>query len=151
MTPKKTPVETGTTLTLCGKASADRKSVTVRVNYKDTRIDGPVEMIPVVTQITPVFEGGSQGKPVPFAQFLQVAKVDTLTVEKQDLSIPSGGHMVIAGPSRMEEVRTEFGPPVLSKIPYLNRMYKNVGVGKVTVRTYLVVSPRVLEEPALRR
>ena len=147
MIPKKTAVETGTTTTLCGKASADRKTVTVRVNYKDAWIDGPVEMIPVVTQIAPVFEGGSQGKPIPFAQFLQVAKVETLTVDKKDLAIPSGGHMVIAGPARMQEERQEFGPPVLSKIPYLNRMYRNGGVGRVTVRTYLIVSPLVLDVP----
>jgi general secretion pathway protein D len=46
------------------------------------------------------------------------------------------------------EARNEFGPPVLSKIPYVNRMFKNVGIGRTTVRTYLVVTPRVLEVPA---
>lgn len=143
--PKQTPVETGTIMTLHGKASADRKTVTVRLKYDDTRVEGPVEMIPVTTKITPIFEGGSQGKPVPFTQYIQAPKVETLTVEKQDLVIPSGSHMLIAGPTRMQEERQEFGPPMLSKIPYLNRMYKNVGVGRTTVRTYVVVSPLVLD------
>lgn len=85
---------------------------------------------------------------VPFTQYLQAPKVETLTVEKQDLVIPSGGHVLIAGPTRMQEERQEFGPPMLSKIPYVNRMYKNVGIGRTTVRTYLIVSPLVLDVPA---
>jgi hypothetical protein len=147
LVPKNAPVETGTTLTLCGKASSDKKTVVVRVNYTDARVEGLVETIPITNQITPVFEGGSKGKPVPFTQYLQVPKVETLTIEKTDLTIPSGGHAVIAGPTRAQEVRQEFGPPVLSKVPYLNRMYKNVGVGRMTVRTYLIVSPLVIEVP----
>ncbi|MBP3954230.1 hypothetical protein J8F10_02830 [Gemmata sp. G18] len=147
LVPKNTPIETGTTLTLCGRASADRKTVTMRVGYKDARVEGPVELIPVTTQITPVFEGGSQGKPIPFTQYLQAPKVETLTVEKRDLTVPSGGHVIVAGPTRTQEDRYEFGPPVLSKIPYINRMYKNVGVTRTTVRTYLIVSPLVLHVP----
>jgi type II secretory pathway component GspD/PulD (secretin) len=146
LVPKHTPVETGITLTLHGKASADRKTVTLRVNYKDVRVEGPVEMIPVTTKITPIFEGGSRGTPVPVTQYLQVPKVEALTVEK-DLTISSGGHVLIAGPTRMQEERQEFGPPVLSKIPYVNRMYKNVGVARTTLRTYLIVSPLVLSVP----
>jgi hypothetical protein len=147
LVPKHTPVETGITLTLQGKSSADRKTVTVRLSYKDARVEGPIEMIPVTTKITPVYEGGSQGKPIPVTQYLQVPKVETLTVEKADLTIPSGGHAIIAGPTRMQEERMEFGPPVVSRIPYLNRMYKNVGIGRSTVRTYLIVSPLVLDVP----
>jgi hypothetical protein len=145
--PKNTPVDTGTTLTLCGKASADMKTVTVRVNYADARVAGPVETVPVTTLVTPIFEGGSQGKPVPFTQYLQVPRLETLTIDKTDLPIPSGGHMVIAGPTRLQEGRNEVPPPVVSKIPYLNRLYKNAGVGRTTVRTYLIVSPRVLSAP----
>jgi hypothetical protein len=148
MVPKNTPVETGTTLTLCARASADRNYAAVRVNYTDARVEAPVETVPVTTQITPVFEGGSRGKPIPFTQYLQVPRVETLTIEEPALTIPSGGHGVIPGPTRTQEVRQEFGPPVLSRVPYLNRVYKNVGVGRATVKTYLIVSPLVLEVPA---
>ena len=142
--PKHTPVETGTTLTLCARASTDRKAVTVRVHYTDARVE-TVEMIPVTTQVPPA--EGVRGKSAPFTQYLQVPKVETLTVEKKDLTIPSGGHVIVPGPTRTQETRQEFGPPVLSTIPYVNRMYKNVGIGRETVRTYLIVSPLVLEVP----
>jgi hypothetical protein len=147
MVPKHTPVETGTTLTLCARASADRKSAALRVYYSDARVVTPVEMVPVTSQITPVFEGGSRGKPIPFTQYLQAPRVETLTIEKPEMVIPSGGHMIIPGPTRTQEVRQEFGPPVLSKVPYLSRMFKSVGVGRTTVQTYLIVSPLVLEVP----
>jgi type II secretory pathway component GspD/PulD (secretin) len=154
MVPKNTPVDTGTTLSLCGKAAADGKGVTVRVNFQDTRVDGPVELVPVTSQITPVFEGGSQGKPVPFTQFLQVPRIETLTIEKADLVIPFGGHAVIPGPTRVSEGRYECGPPVLSRIPYLNRMFKNTGTMRTTQRTYLIVSPVAVsadQDPAPQR
>ena len=53
--------------------------------------------------------------------------------------------VVIAGPVSTQEVREEYGPPVLAKVPYLNRLFKNVGYSKVPAKTYLVVSPRVIE------
>lgn len=148
MVPRNTPVETGTTLTLCARASADRKYTLVGVNYTDARVETPVETVPVTSQVTPVFEGGSRGKPVPVTQFLQAPRVETVTIGKPDLTIPSGGHVIIPGPTRMQEVRQEFGPPVLSKVPYLSRMVKTVGMGRTTVQTYLIVSPLVLEVPA---
>lgn len=147
MVPKHTPVETGTTLTLCGKVAADGKTVGVRVSYKDVRVEEPVELVPVTTRITPVFEGGAQGMPVPFTQYLQVPQVETLTAEKGDLAIPSGGHAVVAGPTRVWEERQEWGTPVLSKIPHVGRLFKNRGVERTTLRTYLVVSPLVLDAP----
>jgi hypothetical protein len=147
LVPKNTPVDTGTTLTLWGKASADLRTVGVRLGYTDVRVEEPTEMVPVTTKITPVFEGGSQGKPVPLTQFLQVPRVETVAIEPAELTIPSGGHAVIPGPTRVREERREFGPPVSSKIPYISRMFKNVGIGRVAVRTYLVVSPKVLDMP----
>lgn len=40
------------------------------------------------------------------------------------LCVPAGGYCLIGG---LFTERTEFGPPVLSKIPHLNRLVKNVG------------------------
>lgn len=148
--PRHTAVETGTTLTLCAKVTPDGKTVGVRVSYQDVRVEGLVETVPVTTQVAPV----AGGKPAPFTQYLQVPRIETLTIEPRDLTIPSGGHAVVAGPTSVREERREFGPPVLSKVPYVSRMYKNVGVGRTAVRTYLIVSPLVIEmppEPSSRR
>jgi type II secretory pathway component GspD/PulD (secretin) len=46
------------------------------------------------------------------------------------------------------ETRQEFGPPVLSRIPYVNRLFKNVGVGRETEKVFLMVTPRVIVHQA---
>src|SRR5581483_6378280 len=89
--PKNAPVDLGETLTLCGRVTADGKSVTLRANLTRTQLSGDnVELVPVVTQIIPVFEGGSQGKPVSFTQFLQAPDLKTEKIEKT-ATVPCGG------------------------------------------------------------
>lgn len=149
LVPKNTTVETGLTLTLRGKVTSDRKFVLTNVGYRDVRVEGNVERIPVTTMVAPVFEGGSQGVPVPFTQFLQAPQIQTLKLGKTDLRILTGSHAVIAGPTFVQEIREEFGPPILSSVPYLNRLFRSVGISKVTMRTVLIVSPRVLEPEAV--
>ena len=38
----------------------------------------------------------------------------------------------------------EFGPPVLSKIPYIDRLFKNVGYGRDTSSLLIMVTPRII-------
>jgi hypothetical protein len=47
---------------------------------------------------------------------------------------------------RMEEDRETFETPVLSSIPYVSRLFTSVGVTRVPVRTYLVLSAVVIED-----
>jgi type II secretory pathway component GspD/PulD (secretin) len=145
LVPKVTPVELGTTLALRGRVSADKKFVTVNASYTNRHLEKNVELIPIVTQVTPVFEGGSQGKPIPFTQYLQAPQVEMTKIAKDDLTVAYGAHAVIAGPTSVQESRVEYGPPRLSQIPYVNRLFKNVGIGRTTMRTILIVSPVVIE------
>jgi general secretion pathway protein D len=152
--PKEVPTEIGFKFAVGGRLAADGKTITARIKYTDAQVVGEPRLVPVVTYVPPVLKDGSKGQSVPFTQYLQVPRIETLTIEKQNLTIPTGGHAILAGPTRVKEMRQEFGPPVLSKIPYVNRMYKNVGIGRETTRTYLIVSPKVLDvapEPMAQR
>jgi type II secretory pathway component GspD/PulD (secretin) len=142
--PRNTAMDVGEKLNLGGRIAADRKAIVARVQYTNTRVE-KVDLIPVTSKITPIFEGASQGVPVPVTHYIQSPQIETTTIEKKDLTIPAGCHAVLVGPEVVREARQEFGPPVLSKIPYVNRMFKNVGLGRETVRTVLIVTPRVLE------
>lgn len=122
---KVTTAPTGDAVTLCGRVGPDGKTVTLRVNMTRTQVAGKVELLPVVTQITPVYEGGSQGVPVPFTQYVQTPEFKTFTAERT-AAVPDCGTVVVGG--WKEACRSEFGPPTLSKIPYLNRLFKNVGI-----------------------
>jgi hypothetical protein len=121
LVPKNTEVDLGDTLTLRGTASADRKFVTLRVNMSRTTLVGDVELVPVTMTIKPVFEGGSQGQPIPFTQFLQVPDLKTQTIEKS-VVVPTGETVILGGWNE-----SGVATPMMSKIPYLNRLYKNVG------------------------
>lgn len=125
-------------------ASADRRFVRLNLPVTMSAQSGTVvPLFPVTTFITPVFEGGSQGVPIPFTQFLQQPAFITLTIQTT-VVCPDGGTVLLGGLKTLNEGRNEFGPPFLSKIPYLNRLFKNVGVGRETRHVMIMVTPRII-------
>jgi len=60
------------------------------------------------------------------------------------VSVPDGGTVLLGGIKRLREGRNEFGVPILSKIPYVNRLFKNVGLGRKTESLMLMVTPRII-------
>ncbi|MDO4558764.1 MAG: hypothetical protein Q4C47_07355, partial [Planctomycetia bacterium] len=69
------------------------------------------------------------------------------------VSVPDGGTILLGGIKRLRESRSEAGVPILCKIPYLSRLFKNVGVGRETESLMMMVTPRIIipkeEEEAL--
>ena len=102
--PKNVAIFLGDALTLQGRVSADANYVHVRAGLARTHLVGPVELVPVATRITPVFEGGSQGQPVPFTQFIQVPDVRKEHVEKSAI-VPTGETLVIGEWKEIEEIQ----------------------------------------------
>ena len=60
------------------------------------------------------------------------------------VSVPDGGTVLLGGIKRMSEGRDERGVPMLSKVPYINRLFKNVGIGRTTQSLMLMVTPRII-------
>jgi len=60
------------------------------------------------------------------------------------VSVPDGGTVLLGGIKRLSEGRNEFGVPMLSKIPYLNRLFKNASVGRETQSLMMMVTPRII-------
>ena len=135
----------GDAVTLCGRVTADGTAVSLRVYAARTRLlDEKVELVPVTTMITPVFEGGSQGKPVPFTQFVQAPKLKTDSCEAA-CKVPDGATLVVGGWTEAGG-RVETCPPAVSRIPYLNRLFKNVGIGPDR-EVIVLATPRVIAPP----
>ncbi len=123
--PQNKPVDLGDTLTMCARVSADGKFVNLRANYTRTRlVSEKVELVPVVTQVTPIFEGGSQGTPIPFTQYLQTPELKTNKAEKTAV-VPISGTVVLG--SWTEPGESPFGPPK-GYHPYVYRLFKNPSV-----------------------
>ena len=60
------------------------------------------------------------------------------------VSVPDGGTVLLGGIKTMQEERLESGVPFLSNIPYVNRLFKNVGISRSTASQMLMVSPRII-------
>ena len=60
------------------------------------------------------------------------------------VSVPDGGTILLGGIKRLREARTERGTPILSKIPYLNRLFKNSAIGRETNTLMMTVTPRII-------
>ena len=60
------------------------------------------------------------------------------------VSVPDGGTVLLGGIKRLSEGRNEFGVPILNKMPYINRLFKNVGIGRETQSLMMMVTPRII-------
>jgi len=60
------------------------------------------------------------------------------------VSVPDGGTILLGGIKRLSEGRNERGVPMLSKLPYINRLFKNVGIGRTTQSLMMMVTPRII-------
>ncbi len=60
------------------------------------------------------------------------------------VSVPDGGTVLLGGIKRLSEGRTERGVPILSKIPYINRLFKNTAIGRTTESLMMMVTPRII-------
>lgn len=60
------------------------------------------------------------------------------------VSVPDGGTVLLGGVKRLSEERREEGVPMLSKLPYISRLFKNVGIGRTTQSLMMMVTPRII-------
>jgi type II secretory pathway component GspD/PulD (secretin) len=140
--PTVTSIPNGTRLTVQAVVSSDRRFVRLTV----------VPLIQTVEAINNVrtlnvqgaaggagaFGGGSTATAT--IQLPTVSQVTVLTT----VSVPDGGTVLLGGLKAHSEARNEYGTPVLSKIPYLNRLFKNQATARVTSSLMLLVSPRIV-------
>jgi type II secretory pathway component GspD/PulD (secretin) len=144
--PTNAPMPTGgVTLSLQAVVSADRRFV--RLNLTGITLtnlaSAVIPLFPTPVVVTPSFEGGFTGQPVVFTQFLQQPVFNTISVSTS-VAVPDGGTVLLGGLKRLSEGRNEFGPPILSKIPYINRLFKNVGYGREVQNLMMMVTPRII-------
>ena len=124
-------------------------------------------LVPFFSQITDVdtftFEGrrtsrsGSEtidpetGEPIETDESEDVIQGTTVqlpsfasTSVQTTVSVPDGGTILLGGIKRLAEGRVERGVPMLSKIPYISRLFKNVAVGRDSQSLMLMVTPRII-------
>ena len=113
--------------------SSDEKSGT------DVRVPGADGFVGLTNGVASSgeLELQSNGTTLQLPEFL-------FTTVTTTVSVPDGGTVLLGGIKRLREGRNEFGVPILSKIPYINRLFKNVGLGRTTDSLMLMVTPRII-------
>ncbi|HLW68596.1 MAG TPA: hypothetical protein VKS79_24970 [Gemmataceae bacterium] len=124
--------------------SADRESVLLDVHMQNhSLVSETVPLVSVTYFVLPQQADGRDGPCIPFTQFIQQPRVNHLDVSVSK-NIPSGQSMLVYCGQQEHETRWESGPPILSRIPYVNRLFKKVGCGTETQHVLLLITPRVI-------
>jgi type II secretory pathway component GspD/PulD (secretin) len=140
--PRNEPIDVGIRMTAQPAVSADRRFVHLFLKVEQTDVAEQVPLMPVAVPVK-----DSEGNSVQFQQFVQQPQLSRLSIEKM-VAIPDGGTVVFGGCRKSAEVRNEYGPPVLSKVPYVNRLFKNVGYGREVRQVLVLVTPRIIVQEA---
>ncbi|WP_406699819.1 type II secretory pathway, component PulD [Singulisphaera sp. Ch08] len=137
--PTPTPFPNGVTLTVTPVVSADRRYVRMTLSPVFTVIEG------FDTIAVPAAVGGSGlgGGSASINAQIQLPRFNLTTVNTT-VTVPDGGTVLLGGVKRLNEERKEFGVPVLSKTPMLNRLFRNIGIGRTTSSLMLMVTPRII-------
>ena len=60
------------------------------------------------------------------------------------VTVPDGGTVLLGGVKLMNESRAEAGVPILGKTPYINRLFRNIGITRDTNSLMIMVTPRII-------
>ena len=112
------------TFTFTGSSSSSSGSAAVNPSDETNNVQNQVETF-------------TSGTTVQLPEFKFVTVNTTV-------SVPDGGTILLGGIKRLSEGRVERGVPMLSKLPYVNRLFTNVGIGREAESLMLMVTPRII-------
>jgi type II secretory pathway component GspD/PulD (secretin)/tetratricopeptide (TPR) repeat protein len=138
--PQISPIQDGVTLQVTPVVTADRR-------YVRLTLSPFFQVLSDVQTFTfgagAVGGGGLGGGAADLQSTLQLPIVSN-TFVMTTVTVPDGGTVLLGGIKRLTEQRLEFGTPVLSKIPTINRLFRNIGIGRTTDSLMLMVTPRII-------
>ena len=144
----------GTSLSVQAVVSADRRFVRLTMVPFFSRI-GDVDTFTFVGKTTT--DSGTSTKD-PTDDTKSVSNNATTTTEGTTVqlptfafttvvttvSVPDGGTVLLGGIKRLREGRNERGIPIFSKVPYVSRLFRNVGIGRDAQSLMMMVTPRII-------
>jgi general secretion pathway protein D len=145
----------GTQLTVQSVVTPDRRFVRMTLNPSFTSVTDRERTFTFTgsrTSDSGTTVTGPDGEPLPDNDNQQDTFVGS-TVQLPTLAqtsiqttvvVPDGGTILLGGIKRLSEGREERGVPMLSKIPYINRLFSNVGIGRDANTFMMTVTPRII-------
>ena len=143
--PQQNAVPFGVGMTVTPVVSADRRFVRLNLNPTLQNLASATVPLLPVQQIVPqlLYDNISPPQPTVFTMFFQQPSMSFITLNTT-VMVPDGGTVLMGGLKTLTEGRNEAGPPVLSKIPYLSRLFTNVGYGRETQSLMIMVTARII-------
>ena len=144
----------GTSLSVQAVVSADRRFVRLTMVPFFSRI-GDVDTFTFVGETT-TNSGTSTKDPTDDTKTVKDGAVTTtsgttvqlptfaFTTVVTTVSVPDGGTVLLGGIKRLREGRNERGIPILAKVPYVSRLFRNVGIGRDAQSLMMMVTPRII-------
>ncbi len=114
---------------------ADKRYVTMNLRPGVSQPVGPMSVIP--------YSGGASGAATAADAFIQLPNIQRQVV-RTTVSVPDGGTLLIGGMKTTQEIETEAGVPVLSKIPVLKRLYSARNIVKDEQVLLILVKPTII-------
>jgi hypothetical protein len=146
--PKTEVIPLGVRIALQPTIAADRRSVRLHLDLNMNQLaSGEVPLFPITTPIEPIGEGAPKAKPETFTQYIQQPRVNRLNLDRT-LAIPDGKTAVLTGlVKRCDAGKYEYGPPILSDIPCIGRLFRNVGTQYEMHHLLVLATPRICVRP----
>ncbi len=142
--PHNQPFTTGMTMNVQPVVSADGHFVKMKFAVEDTELaDAQPPLHAVTTLVTPVYEGGAKGQPVPFTQYVQSPVFEHHRVARTFV-VPDGGTAVLTGWKKKAATQAVI-PDVLRDLPFVSCLFLNAcQAAPANERVLVLVTPRVL-------
>ncbi len=144
----------GTQLSVQSVVSQDKRFVRMTLNPQFTRIEAPDRQFTFQGRRTSrrdssiLNPNGTPSQTDEEEDIIEGTTVQQPTVGQTSIgttvNVPDGGTILMGGIKRLREGRVERGTPILSKIPYLNRLFKNDAIGRETTTLMMTVTPRII-------
>jgi general secretion pathway protein D len=141
-------VQSGVLLDVQATVSSDRKYVTLTLRPQLATL---IDLLPFTFQ-TGAAAGGTTTQPVigdngfgtnnPSGTIQQ--PILQITEVRTTVSVPDGGTLLLGGQAIAGEVEREAGVPVLSKVPFLKRLFTNKAMAKDEQILLILVKPTIV-------
>jgi general secretion pathway protein D len=147
--PNNAPYPLGIAITVTAVVSADRRFVRINPSITMTNLaSATVPLFPVQIVVPQFFDGPGNNsstftQPQVFQMFFQQPTFTTISINTT-VNVPDGGTVLLGGLKTLSEGRNEYGPPILGKIPYLSRLFRNTAYGRESQSLMIMVTPRII-------
>lgn len=139
-------VDSGVSLIVTATASADRKYVTMNLRPRLQRL---LNLVPFVFGSNTIIPGSTidtTTQPISLGAGVVQQPELSVTFLETTVSVPDGATLLLGGQTLTGEISRESGVPILSKIPFLKRLFTNRSMSKDDQILLILVKPTIVIE-----